>query len=304
MLDPTIWQHQVNVHDKLFITALVLSAEHLFTQKECHETSTPKPVCLSFSVTYPCLLAAKQAGVVCLKDQSSFKCMATPCLHMISRRDALVQVSQRWLQSAALPTSQFSLRGGGSSCAVLLPALSRQVSNHLPPPVLGPSPSLAATRPWRLPGCAGSLLCSASPRGDVARETSTCSQGGTVESSHSVRRELPGCVQHQGLWRDAGEAISWVYAFSLSEGADKAPGGRLAARRSPRLLTPAESDSALQGSARASALLPLHCLCSPRSKTSLPRSPAQGEAQAGQHSSWSSELQNPLSALRGVSIAP
>lgn len=84
-----IWQLQVSFHDKPFITALVLSAEHPSMTTECPELGPPKPARPSLAVTHVCLSAAKQGGVVCFKDQSSFKCVASPCLHLISRQDAL-----------------------------------------------------------------------------------------------------------------------------------------------------------------------------------------------------------------------
>lgn len=89
-----IWQLQVSFHDKPFITALVLSTEHPSVRTECPKLGPPKPAWPSLPVTHGCLRAAKQGGVVCFKDQSSFQCIASPCLHLISRQDALAQVSQ------------------------------------------------------------------------------------------------------------------------------------------------------------------------------------------------------------------
>lgn len=84
-----IWQLHVSFHDKPFITAVVLNAEHPSMKTECLELGPPKPAWPSLPVTHGCLSAAKQGGVVCFKDQSSFKCVASPCLHLISRQDAL-----------------------------------------------------------------------------------------------------------------------------------------------------------------------------------------------------------------------
>lgn len=83
-----IWQLQVSCHDKPFIRALVLSAEHPSMTTKCLKLGPPKPAWPSLPVTHGCLSAAKQGGVVCFKDQSSFKCVVSPCLHLISRQDA------------------------------------------------------------------------------------------------------------------------------------------------------------------------------------------------------------------------
>lgn len=168
---------------------------------ECLELGPPKPVWPSLPVTHGCLSAAKQGGVVCFKDQSSFKCIASPCLHLISRQDALAEVSQ----SLAEVSRSYLSSCVASSC-------QRQVSlipsapGAWTEPRLGRASSLEAARLLWESSAASSAL--RAPREVLQQKPAPAAREGHFSQPLLLHGAPRLRAAHPAPQWDAGEAVS------------------------------------------------------------------------------------------------